>query len=237
MTAFIYLPGYMRESLKNAITFYVNTYTGRIASVFDNVEEEANEKAEEYFEESGRYFDPDRHDPADIAEEAMERGLEYWQGVTLFQYNLKMMSIATLYQFWEQQIRKLAFEELTRHHRLQNRKGKIIDFPSFCTKFADIEAMLKQCGVDVSTLASWDKINELRHLQNVIKHGDGPSAKELAAIRPDFFAATSHTRLMDLYLTTLNEKVLAVDDNEIVNYRDAIHLFWDELPERMYLKP
>ena len=71
----------------------------------------------------------------------------------------------------------------------------------------------------------------------MIKHGDGNSAKQLEAIRPDYFAKISNTRLIDLYLTTLNEKVLDVDDSEIINYRDAIIMFWDELPERMYFKP
>lgn len=235
MSPCIHLTNDMRESLKNAISFYVDSYITRIAPVFANVEEEASEKASLYFKKAvnaGISFD--YGEEYEISEQAREHGYEYWEATTLFQYNTKMMTIATLYQFWEQQIRKFAFNELSSSQRLPSLKVQINEFATFCTKFAEIESLLQQCGV---ALASLGKIIELHLLQNVIKHGDGPSAKKLELIRPDYFRKINDTHLMDLYLTTLNERVLDVDDSEIINFRDAIKMFWDELPEKMYFKP
>ena len=65
----------LRENLKKAISFYVNTYTGRIAPVFNSVDEEAAEKADSYLDEAGSSFDPDRHDAADFAERAWNTGM------------------------------------------------------------------------------------------------------------------------------------------------------------------
>lgn len=42
-------------------------------------------------------------------------------------------------------------------------------------------------GLDLRDLAAWPKINQLRLLANSVKHGEGKSAVELRAIRPDLF--------------------------------------------------
>lgn len=236
MQPFMYLLQDRRDRFKQELDVFVNTYLNKLAPVFESIDEEANAKAEEHFREIGASFNPDYDDPADYAERAFEKGLEYWEGLSLMQYNTRLMSISTLYQFWEQQIRSYAFKELTRHHILNNKNGKKFEFKDFCTKFNEIEAMLIQCGVDTKFINSWSKIKELQLLQNVIKHGDGSSAAKLMEIRPDLFRKVGDTKIMDLYLTILNEQALEVKDDDIIEYGHALNEFWDELPERMYLK-
>jgi hypothetical protein len=99
----------------------------------------------------------------------------------------------------------------------------------------DIKTELLEFGQDIEKFSCWEKINELRLLNNVIKHGDGWSATELKKIREDFFRDDFlGIDMLDLYKTTLNEKVLSLDDKEIEVYCEALIRFWDELPERMY---
>ncbi|WP_257985569.1 hypothetical protein [Bacillus sp. V5-8f] len=88
---------------------YIDTYTKRIAPVFDNIEEEAKQIADEHYREMGAYFNPDYHDEGDFAEAAWEKGLEHFEGLSLIRYNTKLMWISTMYQFWEQQVRKFLF--------------------------------------------------------------------------------------------------------------------------------
>ena len=38
-------------------------------------------------------------------------------------YNTKLMWISTLYQFWEQQVRKFIYEEVTKTHKFIDKKG------------------------------------------------------------------------------------------------------------------
>lgn len=236
MEPLLYLPQRRKENFKRYIDVFVKTYTDRIAPVYKGLDNEAQEKAEEYFAKSGQLFDPDNDDPADFAERAWEYGVEYWENMSLMQYNTRLMTIATLYQFWEQQFRRFAFEELTRQHTFYDKRGREIEFKSFCTKFDEIEDLLYQCGVVTSFLDSWAKINELRLLQNVIKHGDGTSANQLEQIRADLFRKVGDTKIMDLYLTILNEQSLDVDDSEIVAYGEVLKQFWDQLPEYMEWK-
>ena len=185
----------------------------------------------------GAFFDPDRHDPADFATSAWEYGIEYGMSMYLMQYNVRLMNIATLYQVWEQQIRSFLYEELTRHHRFEISKGKYLTIKEFCAKgFQDIKDVFKQLDTNFELFISYSKINELRLLANVIKHGDGGSATQLKKLRPDIFDSSSGIDKMELYKTTLNEVVLEVDDGELREYGDALLEFWDEIPERMHLK-
>lgn len=148
----------------------------------------------------GRYFNPDYHDPSDFAEEAWEAGIEHYEGTALMKYNTRLMWISTLYQFWEQQVRKFIYEEVTRTHSFIDKKGKEILFKQFCTRgIDDIKEAFLGFDQDLEKLGSWERINELRLLANVIKHGAGWSATQLKLLRPDFFKDSSlNYNLLDL---------------------------------------
>ena len=71
-------------------------------------------------------------------------------------------------------------------------------------------------------------------LCNVIKHGEGPSAKELRKIKPTLFKQEHGTEYMKTFKTTLLEVTLRVDEKTLQNYSEALLSFWDEIPERNY---
>lgn len=236
MRAQLYLYDELRKKIKRPIELYKETYSNKILPVFSNIEEEAKIIAGQHYRELGQYFNPDFHDEADFAEDAWNAGLEHYEGMSLMKYNTKLMWVSTLYQFWEQQVRKFIFEEVTRTHQFLDKKGNEVLFKDFCTKgINDIKEEFMQFSQDLEKLSCWSKINELRLLTNVIKHGDGWSATQLKTLRPDFFKADFiSSDLLDLYKTTLNEMVLKIDDNEFQEYCEATIDFWDVLPERMY---
>lgn len=238
MKAQLYLYDELRKNFQRPIELYKKTYLNKVMSLFSNIEEEAKKIADERYFELGQNFNPDYHDEADCAEDAMNAGLEHYEGMSLMRYNTKLMWISTLFQFWEQQVRKFIFEEVMRTHKFIDKKGKEVLFKDFCTKgIDDIKEEFFEFNQDLTKFPCWEKINELRLLTNVIKHGDGWSATQLKTIRPDFFKANFASRdLLDLYKTTLNKTVLNIDDAEFHEYCEAIIQFWDALPERMYSK-
>lgn len=112
----------------------------------------------------------------------------------------------------------------------------MISLPLSKAKFL-IRIWFLKFGQDLKDLSCWTKINELRLLTNVIKHGAGGSATQLEKLRPDFFKADfSDYNLLELYKTTLNERVLNIDDDEFQKYCEAVVIFWDELPEELHHK-
>lgn len=68
-------------------------------------------------------------------------------------------------------------------------------------------------------------------LCNVIKHGDGDSAKRLRKIKPALFKQEDNIDYMKIYKTTLLEETLNLNEMTLQNYRDALLSFWDEIPE------
>jgi len=236
MRAQLYLDNRIRKMLKEPFETFAKTYHERVIPIFSSLEEESQAIADEKYEDLGRYFNPENDDPADYAEMAWEAGLEHYESMSLMQYNMRLMWISTLYQFWEQQVRKFVFEEVTRTHKFIDKKGNDVDFAGYCTRgIDDIKEEFNEFGIDLEKLNSWSRIEELRLLANVIKHGEGWSATKLKELRPDYFdAGIISTDLLDLYKTTLGERVLNIDDSEYEIYCDAIIQFWDELPEVMY---
>ena len=71
-------------------------------------------------------------------------------------------------------------------------------------------------------------------LCNVIKHGDGKSAKELRKIKPTLFKQEGNIGHMEAFKTTLLEETLNINETTLQNYREALLSFWDEIPEKNY---
>ena len=228
----LYLWEPLRTKFKDQIRLFLETYTARIHPLFSNIEEEAKKIADNHYQELGTYFNPDCHDESDFAEAAWEKGLEYYDGISLMEYNSLLMWISTLYQFWEQQVRKFLYDEISHTHNI----GEFKDFCSIRI-IDEFKNIFSQFDQDITSFLSWANIDELRLLTNVIKHGDGRAATSLANIRPDIFSSEHlSTNLLDLYKTTLANRVLNVTKDDFVRYCESLIKFWDELPERMYLK-
>ena len=238
MKAQLYLYDTLRKKFQGSIKLIYYTYSKRIKPIFENIEDESNAIAEKKYQELGKHYNPDYHDPAILAEDAWLTGLEHYESMALMRYNTKLMWISTLYQFWEQQVRKFVYEEITKTHKFIDKKGNEILFKDFCTRgIEDIKEIFLEFNQDIEKLKCWHKIDELRLLVNVIKHGDGWSATQLKKLRPDFFKTEFFEQdLLNLYKTTLNEQVLNINDCEFHKYCKALIEFWDVLPERMYSK-
>lgn len=126
MRAQLYLDNRIRKILKEPFETFAKTYLERVIPIFSSLEEESQAIADEKYNALGRYFNPESDDPADYAEMAWEAGLEHYESMSLMQYNMRLMWISTLYQFWEQQVRKFVFEEVTRTHTFIDKKGNEI---------------------------------------------------------------------------------------------------------------
>lgn len=226
---------YLWEGIRNKkiseIELYENTFIKKICCIFDNLEKEAEQISNDYYEKAMNGFSPEdsNFDPTSIAEDSLGLGIDYYQNYSLMKYNTLAMWTTMLYQMWEQQVRLFLYEE-ERHYF-------DIEFKKFCSSgINEIKTEFKKFNTDIERLESWHKIDELRLLANVFKHGDGQSAKILKEIRPDIFKdyEISNHDLLSLYNTTLLEKVVNVNESDFCDYCHALISFWRDLPEYMY---
>jgi hypothetical protein len=138
----------------------VGDYYKRTATVFSDIEKEAQQYSQEIFENCpGTEYS----DPASIAEWAESRGIERYETLSLMKANHLLMTFSMLYHIWEQQLIKFTINEL-RHY---------IKFDKKTAEFSDIQTIFRLHGVDIIKTRSWIKIRELKFLVNTIKHGDG----------------------------------------------------------------
>lgn len=128
------------------------------------------------------------------------------------QNRLLLMSISLLCEMFEQFLGSIIFSNFKLEKGLD---------------FNNIKKNFKENGYNLEDNSHWNKINELRLLVNVIKHGDGYSRKQLQNIRPDFF---DHK---DIIKNTLNDVELNVWDNDLDDYFIELTKFIDEIPNKI----
>lgn len=202
----------------------------KIPPVFDNLEQEAESVTEaEYERLSAQPADPYwQGDLGDLAERATEYGNEY--GETMFAIRQSVLNLLAvgLQHLFEQQQKGL--------YR-QTYAGRTCK----CFRWKALNESLLLAGVNRTTLPGADKLEELRLAANTIKHGSGPSAAKLAAVRPDLFDLDpGATRVSDLdkqkqvatmwaselLFAPLGGGDLYVTEKDLEDWCEAVLRFW-----------
>jgi len=227
MKSQLYLPEITRRYLKSEISNYVEIYFQKLLPVFKDIESDAEKYTNDIYNNSMcRPACDDSIDPGSIAETALDEGIDYYSYLKLGKYNLTATWHATLYQMWEQQVRRFLFQEISHVYNNQ--------FETFCKNLSEIKKKFKFHNIDIESFSSCPQIDELYLLCNVIKHGGGCSEKRLRKIKPTLFKQEDGTGYMKTFKTTLLEETLNINEMTLQNYREALLSFWDEIPERNY---
>jgi hypothetical protein len=75
---FFHMMNSFRDSLIEEHLFYAKQARKRLLSSFSDMENEAKEAGDEWLTQAGRFFDPDRHDPASFEEQAHEEAIKFY---------------------------------------------------------------------------------------------------------------------------------------------------------------
>lgn len=202
----------------------IDDYYGRTASVFGDIEDEAEKFGDQLFE---NYPGTEDTDPASVAEWAEEERLGRYLSLEVMKSNNLLMTISMLYHIWEQQLIRFTVREMKHYIKVSKKE----------MPFSDVQIIFKLHGVDIVKTQAWKKLRELKFLVNVIKHADGESADKLRKIRPDFFELeiVKGTDTLELYESALSNKyALQVSEQDLHVYINAAKEFWDEFPERAF---
>lgn len=223
----LYLHEFLRKCYKSEISAYSRIFNERLFPNFGNIEKEADEFTNDYYEElRGSSFD-DSGDTSDLAEKAFDEGITYYSELRSVKYAFTAIAISSLYHIWEQQARRFLYKEMSHTYK--------IEFTDFCPQMRDIKLHFQFHNFDLEKLSYWGKLDELRLLSNVIKHGDGSSAKQLYEKNKDLFRQSifkfNDRPTLD---STLLEESLILSQNLFNEYVETLLKFWDEVPERAY---
>ena len=226
----LYLHYKLREIYKSEITSFQKLFNERLFPSFNNIENEAEKYTEDEYDRLGSQVHPEWIDMSDIADQALEKGANYFEELSRVKYAFTAMAITSLYHMWEQQVRRFLYKEMRHDFRLE--------MSEFCTGgVKDILKIFNYYQVDLTGFECWDNIDELRLLCNVLKHGAGKSAQQLYQINSDLFKKSwlnySEPRFLE---TTLLDENMNINQGLFNQYAISLVTFWSVLPERCYLK-
>lgn len=149
----------------------------------------------------------------------------FWQVIPLHTYQF----ITTLFHTFENQLTSYFNTEISR-------------YPSSPKIYIYMEVFkyIKE-RVGQENLAGINKIDELRLLNNTIKHGNGKSANQLRELRPDYFTndeliTFGEKDLLDSWNSIYENSIaLNVKEDNFYVYQESINEFWGSLPLKIYL--
>ena len=180
---------FFKDQCIKRIEYYVDTLENKILPVFENIEQEAekisNEKWEEYMSMSG----DDSIDPSELAERAFDEGLEYFLIMAGQKQALRNLSATVLYHLVEQHL--LLFHRKQLLLPWEEKNENLICIKKFVSR-------LKKYNIQIKAFSSWDIFEEMRLVNNVVKHGEGKSANRLKQKRPDLFQSQELLGLIPL---------------------------------------
>lgn len=224
----LYCCQWTRQAAINTNKAYTDGFHDRLMPTFDSIDEEAERASQEYWDRamSSPASDYDYRDGGDFADDAIGAGIEVYENLSFVREQLIQLSIAGLYHLWERTLKQFIIKEL-KHYQFDDSVYSKIEKENF----EDLVKTLQQFDFDLTQKPYYQKMNELRLVANVVKHGTGKAFKDLVKAAPDLFEKPKFdldlpTRLEDLKLTP----------KHFMDYSYAIKEFWMRLPERMHYK-
>ncbi|MEJ7856582.1 G-protein coupled receptor 153 [Acinetobacter pittii] len=216
---------YEREIIINSHKFYVEQAKKRLLSQFDDLDNEIEVIAQEFYEESGKYFDPDFHDPDDFVESAYDKAQEYVMMLWEMRTQTLFSIIAGMYHQWDKTLR----EWMVRQSKFWG--GENLTKQIWKVDISKIFELFKGIGWNITEEPFYKYLDACRLVVNIYKHGNGISLKNLREDYPEYFIDFSKPNF-NLNSWYDHTSVIIVDGH-FENFASAIKNFWERVPERI----
>jgi len=217
---------FFRDQCIKRIEYYIDTLENRILPTFANIDQESEKISNDKWEEYLSMPSDGSHDPSDFAEKAIDEGVEYY----LIMFGQKQaflnLSATVLYHLVEQHLLVFHRKQLLKTWEKQNLK-------LISTK--ELLKRLKIYHIDIRTFSSWDIVEEIGLVNNVVRHAEGASGGKLKQTRPDLFQSpelkgrlsSNNIPESGIYLPMAGEDIyVSLDDIE--KYKTGLILFVEE---------
>jgi hypothetical protein len=216
-----------RERLIRTHRFYVEQAGRRLLSQFEDISGEADKFADEWLEKQSEQFIPDWHDPAAFEEQAWDESVTFYGLLENMRNTTRLSIIAGMYHEWDKQLRDWLVAEF------------IKSFPNNAVRSAIWKAnsnqlfdLLESAGWSVRTKKYYSRIDALRLVINVYKHGLGGSFDDLRKTYPEYLKdALQEVVSEEFRARYLDHTHLKVEQEHVEEFSLAIIEFWESVPE------
>jgi len=215
----------MRHALVVEHRFYFEQAKSRLMSTFANIEHEANHVAEAYWQAPMPSFDPDFHDEAMHAEDATNEGIRFYELLSEMHDRTRLSVVAGMYHQWDKEWRRFLVHQLRWPGLVigPNTRRSLWTLDS-----TEVEDLMRGLGLDVRTFPRFARLDAMRLVVNVFKHGEGRSLDELRLAYPEFVPAVN-----GWIPTHPDDTSMKVTDVHLDEFASAIESFWANLPQEL----
>lgn len=203
--------------------FYVEQAMHRLLAQFGDISAEAERVEMECWEAAYRHSSSDEYDDGMAYEAARDHGIEFHQLLIDMHDRTRLSVVAGMYHHWDKRFRRFLIREMRWSGLVlgTNTKQAIWRFDS-----GKLEQLLIAFGLDIRTFPQFDRLDAMRLVVNVYKHGEGPAFIKLRQSYPEF------VRVLDVGGRDFSDDTdMVVTDDHIKEFSSAIEAFWMALPE------
>jgi hypothetical protein len=217
---------YFNNVFKKQILFFCESIFNRVLPVFDKIEEEAKIVARNEYEQFGNLPGDEYSDMADIADQAEDAGNFYYASMAAVKQTIINISTVGLHHMFEQQL-LFFYRRQVLYPNKENDKQLM--------EIREIKKRLLSRNVNLESLVSWSKIEELRIVANTIKHAESNAAEKLRHLRPDLFTNPALRKdgynfnfpHQTIYMPLSGEDIF-LQTKDFKEYSTATMTFWEE---------
>ena len=206
------------------IEVYSRIWKERFLPALAELENEATAISEKEHERLSAHMDREWDDPADIAEQAHDAGLSYYEQYAPIRKGLINMHAVGLYHLVEQQ-RFLFFRQVT------PASGTDLK-PQRDPNFKDVVDWLNAHDIFVAKFQSWPVMEKLNLLSDCVKHAEGRACRQLLEKEPDWFTPIGPLVGLPSVRQPLFGQGIYLSESALWTLTDAARSFWTELGTR-----
>ena len=212
------------ESFINELEFVEETYYTKIDKIYDDPDIEAD-RYMNYLENNIDKVKAQCIE--DVEPEILSMSYSRYNLIKNMKYRNLIVYISLVYEMFEQFLLSKVKNQL-----LLSQDKKYTT--SIDIKYLEqIKNVFLKYNLDFDKIEEYKKINELRLLNNVIKHGNGDSKEKLLKIRPDIFNNSNGLDKSNLYNQTIISDNLNITNNDFKEYVDNIKKFLKKIPPKL----
>jgi hypothetical protein len=168
-----------RNSLVEEHLFYVKQARKRLLSSFADMETEADKAGAEWLARAGRFFDPERHDPAAFEEEAEQEAIKFYGLLSDLREQTRLSVVAGMFHQWDKELRDWLTREIGHWHAGEDASSAV-----WGQKFDGVMDLLESIGWGVRDKPHYPSLDACRPRRQRLQTRTGRLSEETPKILP-----------------------------------------------------
>jgi hypothetical protein len=222
---------YMWESFREHLiarhNFYIIQARKRLLSQFQNMDTEVHVYGEKWINRKIQYFDPDRHDPASLYEQANDESVELYLMLDEMLSKTRLSVVGGIYHEWDKQLRSWIVKEINHWH-----SGEEVKKAIWKANSGMIFDLLEGFGWSIRSKRYFQSLERCRLVVNTFKHGDGDAMDIIKQKHPEFIDSLESNN--PIFLDNADYTCLKIEENNIDEFSNAIVEFWNDVPQYIF---